>query len=56
MTPMAVLLPFALRAGDSMPVARTEPLFNGGHWVPDLLEIAGTDYSLAKAKERSGES
>eukprot|EP00611_Tribonema_gayanum_P022490 TRINITY_DN4518_c0_g1_i1.p1 TRINITY_DN4518_c0_g1~~TRINITY_DN4518_c0_g1_i1.p1 ORF type:complete len:359 (+),score=48.15 TRINITY_DN4518_c0_g1_i1:53-1078(+) len=31
----------------------TDPLFNGGHWVPDLLDIAGADYTLAKTKERS---
>ena len=32
----------------------TDPLFNGGHWIPDMMDIAGADYSMTTAKERSG--
>eukprot|EP00971_Amphidinium_carterae_P007544 149763-Amphidinium_carterae.1 len=30
-----------------------DPLFTGGHWVPDMMEIAGADYQMCKAGERS---
>lgn len=25
-----------------------EPLFNGGHWIPDLVRTAGGDYTMAE--------
>ena len=31
-----------------------EPLFNGGHWIPDLLQAAGAHYTMAEAGERGG--
>jgi len=30
-----------------------EPLFTGGHWIPDMLEIAGAKYTMCKSGERS---
>jgi len=30
-----------------------EPLFTGGHWIPDMLEIAGAKYSMCESGERS---
>lgn len=29
-----------------------EPLFNGGHWVPDLVRSAGGHYTMAEPGER----
>lgn len=31
-----------------------EPLFNGGHWIPDLLRAAGAYYTMAEPGERWG--
>lgn len=28
-----------------------EPLFNGGHWVPDLVRAAGGEYTMAEPGE-----
>jgi len=30
-----------------------DPIFDGGHWIPDMLEIAGGEYSMSKRGERS---
>eukprot|EP00904_Undaria_pinnatifida_P007081 jgi/Undpi1/3502/HiC_scaffold_16.g06874.m1 len=30
-----------------------EPLFNGGHWIPDLLQAAGAHYTMAEAGKKS---
>ncbi|CAM9924853.1 unnamed protein product, partial [Discosporangium mesarthrocarpum] len=30
-----------------------EPLFNGGHWIPDLMHDAGVEYSMADSTQRS---
>lgn len=32
-----------------------EPLFNGGHWIPDLLQAAGGHYTMAEAGKSGGE-
>jgi iron complex transport system substrate-binding protein len=31
----------------------TEPLFDGGHWVPDMMRIAGASYTLRTSGEKS---
>lgn len=31
-----------------------EPLFNGGHWVPDLVRAAGGLYTMAEPGEKRG--
>lgn len=28
-----------------------EPLFNGGHWIPDLVRAAGAEYTMAEPGE-----
>ena len=30
-----------------------DPLFTGGHWIPDMLRIAGAEYGMCDAGERS---
>lgn len=30
-----------------------EPFFSGGHWIADLMEIAGCDYRMCKSGDRS---
>ena len=30
-----------------------EPFFSGGHWIVDLMEIAGCDYRMCKSGDRS---
>ena len=30
-----------------------DPLFTGGHWIADMMEIAGCDYSMCKSGDRS---
>ena len=30
-----------------------EPLFTGGHWIADMMEIAGCDYEMCKSGDRS---
>jgi iron complex transport system substrate-binding protein len=30
-----------------------EPLFDGGHWVPEMMETAGARYNLRSAGETS---
>lgn len=29
------------------------PIFSGGHWIPDMIEIAGGDYSMCQTSDRS---
>lgn len=31
----------------------TDPLFNGGHWIPDMLHIAGGTYTMTQSRQRS---
>jgi len=30
-----------------------DPLFSGGHWIVDMMEIAGCDYEMCKSGDRS---
>jgi iron complex transport system substrate-binding protein len=30
-----------------------DPFFSGGHWIPDLMDIAGCDYTMCKSGDRS---
>ncbi|CAB9529656.1 chromosome 1 open reading frame 53 [Seminavis robusta] len=30
-----------------------DPLFAGGHWIPDMLEIAGCSYEMGSSSDRS---
>lgn len=29
-----------------------EPLFNGGHWIPDMVRAAGAEYTMAEPGEK----
>lgn len=31
-----------------------EPLFNGGHWIPDLVRAAGAEYTMAEPGIKRG--
>jgi hypothetical protein len=31
-----------------------DPLFNGGHWIADMLDAAGAEYSMNVSKAPSG--